>query len=799
MTTVFRVAATPDAGYWMSANGPDILLDAVNAAGGNLSIPCNYIGMDPKLVWMGDGFEDLFPVTGYFAEMLLEVLKKMGPSFDCVVDMLPTYTAALYATSRAEIAHLGWSPFSPTVNRNNCAPEDIESSGATACPPFDPSLPLLSAVSNDACCASFTSYPLTVAEWSSATLYSTNKLSSEQELQLKVIIEMINIVMWIVLVTIVIGNALWLIEKSNPSQNEFSRAYIDGAFEAIWAVSNGFSGVRTPCGRVLGLLFQFANLALFALLAGTMASVLSTSSVQVDTYRWNSIEDVPHDATVCMPSPVYAHIDHASDLTNYYVPEDNQISTCVADLLSGKCDLVFGGSVTLWSGLLAANQTLADLLQLIPMGGRAIASPAFPRNSSASNYDLEIQYLVDQSLVAADSFREKWYSEFFSFTRSSDEEVQDSEVGVFDAIEWPALVTVAAYTFVMFAAHMAANAKRGRQCVVCRLVIILRNTCREGRLRDKLGADFEFGIEHLTPDMRGVFQLVDCDESGTIDASELTKIGDALTKRYNTLGSFVSTEDAAQIKQMLVDILHANVDGQVTPRMFADAYAAQIYTVDAAQLLWELAVEARRMQAATRRSQTHVSVGVKDDANEVRLRRKAISIGTRADTPRAKTPSAIELVECNGVSPRSDSALTVVGKAGDDTCDSGRNHCPDSNMAQTATVVNVEPDGGVADSDANAENVRGAESTSAEVLRKCFARVRSDIKWRQERMDRKDIAQVVDMFATLTELPTGKCERMKARFYELFRTQSSDDDAVRACVRAQAAPVARARRSSVSL
>jgi hypothetical protein len=52
---------------------------------------------------------------------------------------------------------------------------------------------------------------------------------------------------------------------------------VAGVFDSIWAVANGFVGVGTSCGRMLGLLFQFAHMALFALLAGRMSSVLSAA------------------------------------------------------------------------------------------------------------------------------------------------------------------------------------------------------------------------------------------------------------------------------------------------------------------------------------------------------------------------------------------------------------------------------------------------------------------------------------------------------------------------------------------
>ena len=88
-TELIRICATPDSGLWSSQGLSAPLDERVSASGGNFSVPCDMIGEDPRVRW-SDEDDDVFPITGFSAEMLLVVMDALGPGYECVVDLLPT-------------------------------------------------------------------------------------------------------------------------------------------------------------------------------------------------------------------------------------------------------------------------------------------------------------------------------------------------------------------------------------------------------------------------------------------------------------------------------------------------------------------------------------------------------------------------------------------------------------------------------------------------------------------------------------------------------------------------------------
>lgn len=85
------VCATPDAGFWQIGDGGVAeLYEKIDQHGGNYTVPCSLVGMDPRTAWTLDE-EDDFPVTGFCAEMLLQIVSNMGAEWDCIVHFLPTY------------------------------------------------------------------------------------------------------------------------------------------------------------------------------------------------------------------------------------------------------------------------------------------------------------------------------------------------------------------------------------------------------------------------------------------------------------------------------------------------------------------------------------------------------------------------------------------------------------------------------------------------------------------------------------------------------------------------------------
>ena len=114
---VLQVCATPDAGLWSTGTtGDPAPLAAKVSAVLNYTVNCSQLGQNPSVHWANGPDPELFPITGFAAEMLLVVLNRMGPDYDCVVHLLPTYTKAIYATTRQQVCDLAFTTFSNTAN-----------------------------------------------------------------------------------------------------------------------------------------------------------------------------------------------------------------------------------------------------------------------------------------------------------------------------------------------------------------------------------------------------------------------------------------------------------------------------------------------------------------------------------------------------------------------------------------------------------------------------------------------------------------------------------------------------------
>ena len=237
------------------------------------------------------GWLSIVVVCGNFADPAPCWLVPTGRWWHCIVFgfglltfFRTQYTAAIYATARQGICDVGFATFTNTAARAFCGKDANPATGVQACKEFDPATTWQNATAADACCCDF-AYPLIISNLASVVLYETNKIDAQSAISAEIVIDMMNILVWISLVTVIVAHAVWVIEKTNPDKNPFGRDYITGSFDAVWDVSNGFASVKTTCSRLLGLVFQYFNMALFGLLAGTISSVLTSAAQQTAVYK----------------------------------------------------------------------------------------------------------------------------------------------------------------------------------------------------------------------------------------------------------------------------------------------------------------------------------------------------------------------------------------------------------------------------------------------------------------------------------------------------------------------------------
>ncbi len=170
---LLHVCATTDAGLWSTGTtgDPAPLVAKVRESGGNFTVACNQIGQSPGVHWANSPDANLFPITGLSAELLLIVLKRMGPDFDCVVHLLPTYSQAIYATTRQKACDMAFGTFSNTAARGYCGAEQAVVTGVNACRPYNPNVTWQDGVTAaDACCCDF-GYPLVLTKTAALVLY----------------------------------------------------------------------------------------------------------------------------------------------------------------------------------------------------------------------------------------------------------------------------------------------------------------------------------------------------------------------------------------------------------------------------------------------------------------------------------------------------------------------------------------------------------------------------------------------------------------------------------------------------
>ena len=160
-TNVLRVCATPDDSFWEvdseAGSSDNPLFRKIEEHGGNYTLPCSRLGQSPRETWPPEEHTD-FPITGFCAELLLSVVANMGTNWDCVVSFLPTYTSALYATTKQHLCDVAYVPFGVTAARAYCGSFPTPA-GVQPCPDYDPNVTWATAAAPEACCADY-NYPM---------------------------------------------------------------------------------------------------------------------------------------------------------------------------------------------------------------------------------------------------------------------------------------------------------------------------------------------------------------------------------------------------------------------------------------------------------------------------------------------------------------------------------------------------------------------------------------------------------------------------------------------------------------
>ena len=96
-----------------------------------------------------------WPLSGFAADSLLQIVQHMGTEWTFEVTVYPTYTRALYAVTTEHTCDIAFAPFTETAARAYCGEGTATLQGCT--PPPDGEVPQ----PRHACCADFTTSMMT--------------------------------------------------------------------------------------------------------------------------------------------------------------------------------------------------------------------------------------------------------------------------------------------------------------------------------------------------------------------------------------------------------------------------------------------------------------------------------------------------------------------------------------------------------------------------------------------------------------------------------------------------------------
>jgi len=589
---ILRVCAVGWSYGWNIDGNATKLTELVTQAGGNYTLPCSRIGVDPFVTWDEED-HSIFPVTGFAAEMLLEIVSNMGDEWDCVVSFLPTFNQALYATTKQHVCDVAYSPYGVTAARANCNPNVNDATGLAACPPTDEWTTWENSTREQSCCANFVR-PLAVATLGGIVLRETNNLATDTDTILVVVLDLLNVMIYVLLWVVAVAHVIWFVEKANPATNVFSQQYLMGILDATWAVSTGFAGVQTPCARLLGILYGFINMAILGILAGVITTVLTTLNQGHYTKLWETLEDLPSTTRVCSNAAAFNdqfEVFRRTDTFTPEVPGTSAVDTenCWNALVNGDADIFVTADVALFAAFLE-HPDWYEQAEII-LGRESF----FTAGLFTAEYTHPAQALFETAAIESELTRLDLYDRYFSISELEDAESASAaaadKVDIVETIDWVAVSIFATYFLFMIVAHNIQNIVEGRQCFLARLVGVCRNIVRETKLNTTVSLRYSKGVDKLSAHVREAYSQLDTDGTGFIEEAELDALAERLAERCKPGQVTVSAEAGLQIKNFMMHIFDQNVDaaGTVSPETFEDAFLQTVTTVEAQELFWDLA------------------------------------------------------------------------------------------------------------------------------------------------------------------------------------------------------------------
>jgi hypothetical protein len=323
-TKTVNICATPESGFWTAKplfggdGGPTAkqLHDEITKSD------------QKKITFAGVQHGEFWRLGGLYGFLVPQVMRRAKIN-NYTVTFYPTYTRALYETTKTKTCDVGFTPFTSYPDRAWCSASPSPTGSTCTNPlPGEPIGP------QHACCASFGP---PVNPMTEALLVST-ELEPASIVFAILNIDVLNVTTAMLLAIVVVAHLVWFAErKINPQQ--FPPNYLDGIDDAIWwsctTVTTVGYGDKTPLsniGRMLAIFWMFGGITFIGLFAGTISSSVESATASRSITH---ISELTQKDTVCTPSTTIAK-NTVSKTFSIYVSKDQTYESCAVDLVSGK-------------------------------------------------------------------------------------------------------------------------------------------------------------------------------------------------------------------------------------------------------------------------------------------------------------------------------------------------------------------------------------------------------------------------------------------------------------------------------
>ena len=432
---------------------------------------------------------------------------------------------------------------------------------------------------------------------------SDNLLSQEVEFDWVAAVQGVNIIAWLFVAVIVLGNIAWVTEKMSRN-HALRRGYLNGSFDAIFFLSTqNFDSFVSTWARVLAMVYMFIALAVFAILTGVMVSLFSTAAPN-EVYVWNSVDDLPRTAVACCPAPAYLDAYATLEKTDAYFPPHHSTEECLRDLETGVADVMLYDDV-IFRIAFKNNATRAEVFQIIPGSEQIVWASAFPADALYESKNLFEQALIET--YGAGEGQEN-ADLFFPSADSLDDVELSTQSTLLSRVQWAPIGLVLVYIGVCWLFRAVHDCRVGKKCLFVRLAIVCKNQWSAAKL------EREVPTEKARPSTlhrmeESIFQAFDADGQGSWGADDIDQICELLAQC--TADEGVRPADVHQLKSMVLHLLDTDSEGVISAWDFQNAYELCVVTESAQQLLRSLARQVgdvaptpRRRRGNTGRSPT---------------------------------------------------------------------------------------------------------------------------------------------------------------------------------------------------